>query len=298
MLFESAAKEVDVDEKNSLCTRRFFVKSGLVFCGTVAMGAVHAKESIAMTEKTMAYHAKMGQKSQFGLHETDPEFSEFFEDFAFDEVASHGDLDEKTRFMAILAVLLGCQGEEAFRALLPAALKSVSAGEVKEILYQSVAYCGIGRILPFFKITNEVFSAQGIALPLEKQSTTTRENRREQGTKAQVDIFGEGMREFWKAGPSETRHINYWLAANCFGDYYTRKGLDYRKREMITFCFIAGQGGCEPQLTAHAKGNFNVGNDRAYLISVISQCVPYIGYPRTLNALRCINEAAKAEGKK
>ena len=91
----------------------------------------------------------------------------------------------------------------------------------------------------------------------------------------------------------ETRHINKWLADNCFGDYYTRGGLSTREREMITLCFLAAQGGCEPQLTSHAKANMGVGNEKAFLIAVISQCMPYIGYPRTLNAIRCINDAAE-----
>lgn len=93
--------------------------------------------------------------------------------------------------------------------------------------------------------------------------------------------------------PEETRHINKWLADNCFGDYYTRGGLDTREREMVTLCFLAAQGGCEPQLTAHAKANMVVGNEKAFLIAVVSQCMPYIGYPRTLNAIRCIDEAVK-----
>ena len=96
------------------------------------------------------------------------------------------------------------------------------------------------------------------------------------------------MKEAWKSG-----HINRWLAENCFGDYYTRKGLSLSERELITFCFLAAQGGCEPQLIAHSKGNMNMGNDREFLIRVISQCLPYIGYPRSLNAISCVENAAK-----
>ena len=196
--------------------------------------------------------------------------------------------------MAILATLLGCQGTDEFRAMVPAALNfGVTPVEIKEIVYQAVAYLGIGRVIPFLRITNEVLTERGVKLPLEPQSTTMTENRREAGTQAQVDIFGDGMKEFWKSGPEESRHINLWLADNCFGDYYTRKGLDYRQREMITFCFLAAQGGCEPQLTSHAGANMRIGNDKAFLIKVISQCLPFIGYPRSLNALRCVNEAAE-----
>jgi 4-carboxymuconolactone decarboxylase len=115
------------------------------------------------------------------------------------------------------------------------------------------------------------------------------EDRLEKGVQAQVSIFGEGMREFYKGG-----HINRWLAANCFGDYYTRTGLDLKQREMITFCFLAAQGGCESQLTSHAAGNMHLGNDKEFLLKVVSQGLPYIGYPRALNAIACIAAAAPA----
>lgn len=249
---------------------------------------------MAISEKSKQYHEKMfpGHTSEF--LKTDPEFIELFDNFAFDEVVNHDDLDGKTRFMAILAALLGCQGSDEFRVMIPAAMNfGVTPVEIKEIVYQAVAYLGIGRVFPFLKITNEVLAEQGVELPLPPQAAITAENRREAGTQAQVDIFGEGMKDFWCSGPEESRHINLWLAANCFGDYYTRGGLDYKQREMITFCFLAAQGGCEPQLTSHAAANMKIGNDKEFLIKIISQCLPYIGYPRSLNALRCVNEAAK-----
>lgn len=223
--------------------------------------------------------------------ETDPEFAERFEQFAFEEVVNEPgqQLDEVTRHMAILAALLGCQGTEAFRLELPCALDAgITPVMAKEIVYQAVDYLGIGRVMPFLDITNEVLSSRGVALPLEGQCTTTMENRLEKGAQAQADIFGAHMLEAWK-----TSHINRWLAANCFGDYYTRTGLTLAQREMITFCFLAAQGGCEPQLTAHAKGNMNLGNDKDFLIRVVSQCLPYIGYPRSLNAIVCVHKAAE-----
>ena len=251
---------------------------------------------MAMSEFAKKYHEKMFPNGVSAFSETDPEFIERFDNFAFDEVVNQDDLDDKTRFMAILAALLGCQGSDEYRAMLPAALNyGVTPIEVKEIVYQAVAYLGIGRVFPFLKITNEVLQEAGISLPLPGQATTTMENRREAGTQAQVDIFGEHMRDFWKSGPEESRHINRWLAANCFGDYYTRTGLDYKQREMITFCFLAAQGGCEPQLTSHAAANIKIGNDKVFLIKIISQCLPYIGYPRSLNALGCVNKAAENE---
>ena len=230
----------------------------------------------------------------FDLGEKDPEFSAFFSNFAFDEVIRESRLDERTRFLAILSALMGCQGLEAFRAMAPGALKSgVTPVALKELVYQGAAYLGFGRTLSFLHAVNQVLAEQGVSLPLPPQGTTTPETRIEAGNQAQVDIFGAQMKGFQNSGPEESRHINRWLAGNCFGDYYTRGGLDHRQRELITFCFLAAQGGCEPQLVSHAAGNLRVGNDKALLIDVISQCLPYIGYPRSLNALRCVNEAAK-----
>lgn len=248
---------------------------------------------MAMTDNANSYYEKMFQGEDVGLAATDPEFAERFYNFAFDEVVNQDDMDDRTRFMAILAALIGCQGSEEYRVMVPAAMSAgVTPVEMKEIVYQAVAYLGIGRVLPFLRITNEVMLAKGVSLPLEPQGKNAMEERIETGNQVQVDIFGEGMKDFHKSGPEESRHINRWLADNCFGDYYTRGGLDYRQREMITFCYLMAQGGCEPQLTSHAAANIRIGNDKGFLISVISQCLPYIGYPRSLNALRCVNEAA------
>ena len=223
------------------------------------------------------------------LYQTDQEFMERFEHFAFDEVVNEKgqELDETTRYLAILSVLLGVQGKEAFAYMLKKALDTnISPIMIKEVVYQSCDYLGFGKMLPFLEIVNEELSQRNISLPLPSQATTTLENRLEKGVEAQVQIFGEHMKEAWKKG-----HINRWLGANCFGDYYTRTGLSLKQREMITFCFLMAQGGCEPQLIAHAKGNMNLGNDEHFLTKVVSQCLAYIGYPRSLNAINCIQKA-------
>lgn len=250
---------------------------------------------MAETKCSKEYHEKMLPGYHASLSETDPEFTEWFDNFAFDEVVNEDgqQLEDKTRSMAILAALIGCQAIDEFREMLPAAMNfGVTPVVVKEIVYQSAAYLGIGRVFPFLKITNEFLTEKGVRMPLEGQSNTTRKDRLEKGIRAQVDIFGEEMKDFYRSGPEESRHINRWLADNCFGDLYTRSGLNYGQREMITFCFLAAQGGCEPQLISHAAANMKIGNDKQFLIRVISQCLPYIGYPRSLNALRCVDKAS------
>lgn len=164
---------------------------------------------MSITKAAKAYHEKMfpGQDSSF--LETDPEFVERFDNFAFDEVVNSDDLDDRTRMMAILATLIGSQSIEEYRVMLPAALNfGITPVEAKEIVYQAVAYLGIGRVFPFLRTVNEILTERGVKLPLEGQATTTTENRLEAGEQTQIDIFGESMRGFAQSGPEESRHIN------------------------------------------------------------------------------------------
>lgn len=247
---------------------------------------------MSISEKATEYRKRLFENDPFAeLAQKDPELYEIVNNFMFDEVVNNDDLDDRTRLMCTLATLLGCQGLDLFTEYVPAALKAgVGPVEVKEIVYQAIDYLGMGRVYPFLKATNLQLAAQGVDLPLPGQSTTNPETRLAAGEQCQIDIFGEGMRDFKSKGGA-AQNINQWLVDNCFGDYYTRHGLDYRERELMTFCYLAAQGGVEPQLTSHAMANIKNGNDYPFLIKVISQNLPFIGYPRSLNALRCATEA-------
>ena len=73
-------------------------------------------------------------------------------------------------------------------------------------------------------------------------------------------------------------------------DFYTRDGLNDQQRELITFIFLTTLGGCENQLRGHTQANLTVGNDKEKLVSAITVALPYIGFPRSLNALAIVNE--------
>lgn len=227
---------------------------------------------------------------------TDPEWVQIAADFSGAEVPAESRLTERERLLCVLSALLGCQGLGEYRRMLVEALRGgLDPAAVKETVYQATAYLGIGRVRDFLEAANEILAQQGVPLPLPPQGTTDAATRFSAGLEKQVQLFGPGMAARQTDCPLLRRNVNRWLAANCFGDYYTRKGLDLKEREMITFCFLAAQGGCEPQLIGHAKGNMNLGNDRAFLVKVVSQCLPYIGYPRSLNAITCIQKAADGE---
>ena len=227
---------------------------------------------------------------------TDPELIEYFDNFAFDEVLRHASLDTRTRVMVQLASLIACQALGEYRVMLGAALTvGVTPVEVKEIVYQAVPYVGMGKVFDFIHTTNDVLTEHDIRLPLEGQSTTMPETRAQKGLVLQKQIVGDERVEQMHASASEDeRHIQRLLSANCFGDHLTRTGIDIKTRELLTFSMLVSLGGCDPQAKDHVAANLNIGNDRGILIAVATQLLPFIGYPRTLNALAAINEVALA----
>jgi 4-carboxymuconolactone decarboxylase len=154
---------------------------------------------------------------------------------------------------------------------------------------------GIGRVYDYLAVTNEVLGDLGIELPLPGQSMTTPETRFEKGWEAQTAVVGDLVEQMHASAPADTKHFQMWLTENCFGDNYTRGGIDLPLRELLTFVILVAQGGCDPQAKAHVAGNVRVGNNRQVLLDALTQLVPYIGYPRTLNGLAAINEIAPAE---
>lgn len=234
------------------------------------------------------------------LTQTDPDLVEIFGTFAFGDIIDQTPLiDSRTRSRIVLAALVTTGSTSMFREALIGALNAnIPPEEVKEILYQAIPYLGFARVREFLDVTNTTLRARGVALPLKQQGVTTREMRFEQGLAIQVKTFGEGMREALEKAPEDLRHIRHDLAANCFGDVYTRGGLDMKARELLTFSILVALGGCEPQVRGHIAGNLAVGNDRATLIQAATALLPYIGYPRTLNALEAINVVVPADKQK
>ena len=251
---------------------------------------------MAPNEAAHANRARMLPGHVSTLAVTDPELIEVFDNFAFDEALSVSKLDERTRLLCQLAALIAVGGTIEFRVMLGAALNvGVPPVEAKEVVYQSVPYVGMARVFDALHATNEVLAEHGVDLPLEGQATTTPATRLEQGRAVQEQVVGaEAVALMYASAPADEQHIQRLLSANCFGDHVSRGGLDLATRELLTFSMLAALGGCEPQLRGHVNANLRVGNDRARLLDTLTQLIPFIGYPRTLNALRVLDEAAPA----
>lgn len=253
---------------------------------------------MAISETAQKNHDELFPGHVSTLKVTDPELIEIFDNFAFDETLRHTSLDTKTRLMVQLAALIGSQALSEYRVMLGAALTSgVTPAEAKEIVYQAVPYAGMGKAFDFIHATNDILTERGIELPLGGQSATTPATRAERGRAVQEQIVGaDRVQRMYASAAADELHFQEFLSANCFGDHVARGGIGIPVRELLTLAMLVSLGGCDPQVKGHVAANLNVGNDRQTLIGVITVLLPFIGYPRTLNALAAINEIAPTSG--
>ena len=179
----------------------------------------------------MSAAAKSNHDQLFGdrvstLAQSDPELIEYFGNFAFDEVyADAARLDEtldlQTRLMVQLAAILAAGGLAEFRVVGAAAVANggVSPVELKEIVYQSVAYVGMARAFDYLHAVNDVLAEAGVELPLPGQSASTPQTRLEHGKAVQGRVVGDdAVAARLTDTPADEVHFQRYLAANCFGD--------------------------------------------------------------------------------
>jgi len=247
---------------------------------------------MAISEQARKNHDELFPGHMSTLAVTDPELVEIFDNFAFDEVLQHGSLDPRTRLMVQLASMIACQALLEYRIMLGAALiVGVTPVEAKEIVYQAVPYVGMAKVYDFLHATNEVLTERGVKLPLPGQSKTTPETRADKGREVQGQIIGaDRVEKLYSSATEDQMHIQRYLSANCFGDHVARGGIDIPTRELLTLSMLVSLGGCDVQVKGHVAANLHVGNSRLRLIEVLTQLLPFIGYPRTLNGLRAIDE--------
>lgn len=79
--------------------------------------------------------------------------------------------------------------------------------------------------------------------------------------------------------------LGQYIIGFAFGEIYNRPHLDWQQRELVTLAALAAQGGCEKQLRVHIHAALNVGVTREQIVETFIQCVPYLGFPKVLNAV-------------
>ncbi len=276
------------------------LKLGLLCTGLMTVGQfvgiIGAEAAAYDRVKTSdANYEQLFGKEKMEAAANDPELASTMKRFVYgDVVGQTKKLTDKQRQLIIIAVLATNQNEKMLRKNVEGALKvGVTPLEIREALYQVTPYIGFAKAFEALDVTNAVFSAQGIKLPLPAQGAVTEAERFDKGSDVQVGIYGERIKQARVNAPADQMHIQDDLAEFCFGDTYTRGILDIQMRELLTVSVLDALG-TEPQMKGHIIGNLKVGNDRETIIAAFTTALPYVGFPRTLNAMRCINEVTDA----
>lgn len=257
-----------------------------------------SQERLPLTDEAARNLAAWQSDETAQLALTDPELAAAVGNFAFDEVRRVGGLSPEERILVTMASAIALGSEPLYRQTVGAALDAgLSPEMVEEVLYHATPYVGFARVEGLLGLKNRLLVRRGVALPLKGRATVTRDERLEKGLALQKSLFGEAIDRMYETSPADLLPLQRALSANCFGDYQTRRGLDARQRELLTFAMLVSLGGCESQVKGHIRGNVAAGNDRRVLLGAVMQLLPYIGYPRALNAVACLEEELPADAR-
>lgn len=250
-------------------------------------------DTMSRIEKAKQKYEELFKQVQSVKNSDDPELMTILQRFIFGEVFYIGNLNDKTRELITITTTATNQTLPQLKAHTNAALNiGVKPIEIREVVYQLAPFIGYPTVLNALDTINSVFKSRGIKLPLPNEATVLDSERFDKGKEIQYPIYGEGMKQNMKDLPGEfAEAIPRILTESCFGDFYTRGGLDIKTRELMIFCALVTLGGTDRQLGSHAIGNMKVGNDKETLLSALIQLYPYIGFPRIANAIYSIRNA-------
>ncbi len=113
-------------------------------------------------------------------------------------------------------------------------------------------------------------------------------DRRELSNQKRASLFGDAKPHEYALDP-DFLDIIYRFA---FGEVFYHGNMDDKQRELITLVVLATNQTL-PQLRLHVGAALNVGLKPEEIKEAIYQCAPYIGFPRTLNALEQVNDVFK-----
>lgn len=117
-----------------------------------------------------------------------------------------------------------------------------------------------------------------------------KQTRYDIGAELLKQIDGNGGEKVIASLENIAPDLGRYIIEFAFGDIYSRKELTLPEREMITITSLLACGGCEPQLKVHINGALNVGISPEKIVETFMQCVPYVGFPRVLNAIFAAKE--------
>ena len=242
-------------------------------------------------------HAEATYERLFGPRDAtapdqDPELMEILRRFIFGDVFDTGVLDDQTRELITVTVLATLGTLSQLRFHTAAALRvGVPPVQLREAVYQLAPFVGFPRTLNAVATLNEVFADHDIELPLPAQGTVADADRYARGLAEQLPLYGNEIRDNLADLPEPFNEaLPRFLTEFCFGDFYTRGGLSLAQRELLVLCALATIGDTAAQLGPHGRACLQVGNSKTEVVAALVHCFPYIGFPRSVAAVRAVKD--------
>ena len=226
----------------------------------------------------------------------DKDFMDILQKYIFGEVFEVGELDIKTRELLTVTTLSALQTLPQLKAHINGALNAGNNPiEIREAIYQCAPFIGFPKTLNAIAVFNEVIKTRGLEGELKSTATTTEKDRFTKGFEIQNPLYGGEIKENFKNLPDNMgSDVARFLTEVCFGDYYTREGLELKTRELLTIAVLTTTKNFDT-LKSHIKGNLKAGNSIETITASIIQIMPYIGFPDSFQALKAVQEVMKEE---
>ncbi len=263
--------------------------TGMVFQMNFAFAAQNEDRKMTRSDICKKNYEKLFNSNWNPEAGTDPEMMAILQKYIFGEVFVVGELDMKTREMLTVTSLAVQQTLPQLKAHINAALNvGVKPVEMREAIYQLAPFIGFPKTLNTITVMNEVFTERGINLPLEKTASADETTRFEKGTAIQQPLYGDEIKNALTGLPDDMgAEVSRFLTEVCFGDFYSREGLDLKTRELLIISVLVTTGNTET-LKSHIKGSLKAGNSEETITAAIIQCLPYVGFPNTIAALKTL----------
>ena len=165
---------------------------------------------------------------------------------------------------------MGTAGEK------PASEGSDAAGRGRRTLLRCGVAGGVGAVAG--SLTNT-------GMAVADDAGRRQSKRYARGVARMKEIAGEDALATVEALDDIAPDLGRFIVEFAYGDVHVRPGLDVGQRQLVTIGALTTVGDTAPQLRFHIGAALHAGLDAAQVVEALIHLVPFVGFPRILNAL-------------
>lgn len=119
------------------------------------------------------------------------------------------------------------------------------------------------------------------------------DDRFNKGKESLAKVDSEAMKNLQASLGDVAPDVVKYIVEFVFGDIYTRSGLDLKQRETVIMTAVLAQSELG-ELEAHVKEALNVGLKQSEIIEIFIQSIPYVGFPKVMDAIAVAKKVFQA----